>query len=287
MYIYMNGEFMLQNEAKISPFDHGFLYGLGVFETFRIYDGHPFLLDDHFQRLKVSLKELNIHPSLKKNELSIILENLLKINNLRNAYIRLNVSAGIAPIGLQTEAYTDPNVIIFIKPINEPMSLTKNAVFLNTVRNSPEGNERLKSHHYLNNILGKREVPTLDTEGIFLTKEGYIAEGIVSNIFWVKNGQVFTPSIRTGILNGITRRLIISLLRKKGIPCHEGYYFANDVLNADEVFITNSIQEVVSISMVNDHKYFPENKITQLLQGLYVYYKNQRLWSIEEIKERD
>jgi 4-amino-4-deoxychorismate lyase len=286
MYIYINGEFILETEAKISPFDHGFLYGLGVFETFRIYDGHPFLLDDHFQRLAVSLKELNIRFDLNKNELLAIIARLLKINELKDAYIRLNVSAGVAPIGLQTEAYTAPNLIVFIKPLNGPLLRTKNAAFLTTVRNTPEGRERLKSHHYLNSIFGKREIPDIDTEGIFLTAEGYVAEGVVSNIFWVKNGQVYTPSIKTGILNGITRQFIIALLKKNGIPCHQGYYFAEEVLEADEVFITNSIQEVVSISMVNGHRYSPENKVTQSLQIWYDNFKAQQIKSIEELGER-
>ncbi|MFN7253002.1 MAG: aminodeoxychorismate lyase [Anaerobacillus sp.] len=285
MYIYMNGEFVLQKDARISPFDHGFLYGLGVFETFRTYDGHPFLLDDHFQRLACSVKELNIILPLDKNDLLKIIEQLLKINKLRDAYIRFNVSAGEAPIGLQTEVYNNPNVIAFIKPIIGQMLHAKKAIFLNTVRNTPEGTIRLKSHHYLNNILGKREVPDQDTEGIFLTKDGFVAEGVVSNVFWVKNGHVYTPSVKTGILNGITRKFVIELLKKNDIPCHEGFYKAEEVLEADEVFITNSIQEIVSITMVNGFEY-SSSEITQLLQEFYDDYKTKRLCGIKEIEER-
>ncbi|MCT8136394.1 aminodeoxychorismate lyase [Anaerobacillus sp. CMMVII] len=285
MYIYLNGEYVLQAEAKISPFDHGFLYGLGVFETFRIYDGHPFLLDDHFQRLARSLRELNISLSLTKAELLEIIEKLLEKNKLQDAYIRFNVSAGEAPIGLQTEPYKAPNVIIFMKPIGR-LDKIKKAAILNTVRNTPEGRERLKSHHYLNNVLGKREVPDLDTEGIFLTSEGFVAEGIVSNIFWVKKGEVYTPSVKTGILNGITRRFILQLLKKYNIPCHEGCYDATQLAEADEVFITNSIQEVVGITTLDEHRYPSERKMTQFLQRTYEECKKQRLYAIKELEER-
>lgn len=287
MYIYINGEYVLEAEAKISPFDHGFLYGLGVFETFRIYDGHPFLLDDHFLRLAHSLKQLNIYLPFSKKELVIILSELLhKNNHLKNAYIRLNVSAGNAPIGLQTEMYEHPNVIIFVKPILAPFSKEKKAVILQTARNTPEGPERLKSHHYLNNVLGKREVPSVDTEGIFLTKDGFIAEGVVSNIFWVKSGKVYTSSIETGILNGITRQFIFKMLKKHKISYVEGVYPLEEMLSADEVFISNSIQEIVRITKINDHLMTEQSTITSFLQRMYNHYTNERLWSGNEIEER-
>ncbi|OIJ20498.1 4-amino-4-deoxychorismate lyase [Anaerobacillus alkalidiazotrophicus] len=282
MYIYFNGEYVSQEKVRISPFDHGFLYGLGVFETFRIYNGHPFLLDDHFRRLERSVKELNIIFDLKKEDLREIVNHLLTINDLEDAYVRFNVSAGEAPVGLRTEAYNSPNIIAFIKPIYGKLVRTKQAVLLNTPRNTPEGKERLKSHHYLNNIVGKREVPNGDQEGIFLTIDGYVAEGIVSNVFWVKNGQVFTPSVNTGILNGITRQFIIQILKDNKMPCREGYYMAHELLEADEVFVTNSIQEVVAISMVDKHEYTKDKKVTTLLQDLYQKHIYQRLWSIEE-----
>lgn len=283
MYIYVNGDFVLQEEAKISPFDHGFLYGLGVFETFRIYGGHPFLLDDHFQRLEQSVEQLNIILNITKQQLKEILDELLTLNKLKDAYVRFNVSAGEAPVGLQTNAYTEPTIIIFMKPMNGPIVRTKKASVLTTRRNTPEGAERLKSHHYLNNIIGKRELTSADHEGIFLTSDGYVAEGIVSNIFWVKDGQVYTPSVTTGILNGITRQFVIALLEKHKIPCHEDWYWVASLFEADEVFITNSIQEVVAISMINEHSYEQENKVTTYLQTIYREYMNIQLSSIQSL----
>ena len=169
MYVYLNGQFVKKEEVTISPFDHGFLYGLGVFETFRIYKGHPFLLVDHLERLNAGMKMLNIDAAFTKKEVLNILNGLLAKNGYSHAYIRFNVSAGNGEIGLQTESYTEPNIIVFSKPLSPPETMTeKKAILLEINRNSPEGAERLKSHHYLNNVLAKREIGSAtDSEGIF------------------------------------------------------------------------------------------------------------------------
>lgn len=120
MLIYVNGQYVKSSEARISPYDHGYLYGLGVFETFRIYNGHPFLLDDHYDRLIDALDTLQIKWTMTKDEVLLILKNLLIKNKLENAYVRFNVSAGIDEIGLQTEMYEEPSVIVFIKPLAAP-----------------------------------------------------------------------------------------------------------------------------------------------------------------------
>lgn len=249
MFIYMNGEIVGKEEAAISPFDHGFLYGMGLFETFRVYDGHPFLLDDHLERLNNSLEVLNMKATYSRDEILRALHPLLAKNHLTDAYVRLNVSAGIGEIGLRTEPYLHPNLIIFAKPLSPSMSgQEKRAVILKINRNTPEGLERLKSHHYLNNILAKREIGDRhDCEGIFLTKEGFLAEGIVSNLFWLKENVLYTPAIATGILNGVTRKLIINLAHSNGMIVEEGFYRVDEAKKADEVFVTNSIQEIVPI----------------------------------------
>lgn len=249
MLIYVNGTYVEDTEAKISPYDHGYLYGLGVFETFRIYNGHPFLLDDHYERLMDALAALQIEWDMKKGDMLTILKELLLRNELKHAYIRFNVSAGIDEIGLQTGVYKNPSVIVFIKPLTPPdIVVEKEGVILKQVRNTPEGNFRLKSHHYLNNILGKREIGNAtNREGIFFTKEGYVAEGIVSNIFFVKEGALYTPSLHTGILNGITRAFIIKVAQMLNIKVKEGLFTKEELLTAEEVFVTNSIQEIVPL----------------------------------------
>ncbi|WP_246946058.1 aminodeoxychorismate lyase [Bacillus pinisoli] len=272
MYIYINGRIIKEEEAQISIFDHGFMYGLGLFETFRVYQGHSFLFFDHMSRLRKSLNELDIKWDLTNEELLQIVQELLAQNKLQDAYIRLNVSAGPSSLGLPMEAYTSPTTIIYIKPIPKMVS-EKEGVFLETIRNTPEGKYRLKSHHYLNNILGKKEIGQAPTkEGIFFTKEGNLAEGIVSNLFWVKDGVVYTPHIDTGILNGITRQFVLRLLDKNGIRYEEGFYKKEQIMNSDEVFVTNSIQEITPLTFI-DGQPFLKNTMTKQLQRLYQHYK--------------
>jgi 4-amino-4-deoxychorismate lyase len=285
MYIYVNGDIVRKEDAVISPFDHGYMYGLGLFETFRIYNGHPFLLDDHLERLNAGLRALLIAKQFTRGEVKVILEQLLEVNKLTNAYVRWNVSAGIGELGLNTEPYENPTVICYMKPIEgAAASIEKEAVILNTRRNTPEGDHRLKSHHYLNCILGKMEIgkdPRL--EGIFLTKDNYVAEGIVSNIFWVKEETIYTPSVQTGILNGITRQFVITLAKKIGFEVVEGLFTKMDLLSSDEVFITNSIQEIVPIRQI-DGTQFPgkEGAISQIFMNKYAEYRHV-LWSRNEL----
>lgn len=285
MYIYINGKFVKKEEAVISPFDHGFLYGIGLFETFRIYGGHPFLLDDHLERLNLGLRELEIEANFNREVTNLILQQLLEMNQLSNAYIRFNVSAGIGEVGLQTEPYCQPNVIIFSKPLPPSGELIeKRAVLLNLKRNSPEGKERLKSHHFMNNLLAKKEMGNaMDQEGIFLSPDGYVAEGIVSNIFWKKGNSLYTPSISTGILNGITRQFILKLAKAMKLDIHEGFFLPEQVEQADEVFVTNSIQEIVPLLDVWGNPKPGKNGI--FVQTLYHYYRefSLTLWTRNEI----
>ncbi|MEH7886633.1 aminodeoxychorismate lyase [Bacillus sp. JJ1609] len=281
MYVYINGQFAKKEEVMISPFDHGFLYGLGVFETFRIYNGHPFLLDDHLERLNAGMKMLNIEAAFTREEVLKILNELLAKNGYSHAYIRFNVSAGNGEIGLQTESYTQPNVIVFSKPLPAPEVMAeKKAILLEINRNTPEGGERLKSHHYLNNVLAKRETGnTPDMEGVFLTKEGFLSEGIVSNVFWYKDGILFTPAVETGILNGITRRFVIALAREAGLTVREGFYKKEEAEAADEMFLTNSIQEIVPVTSFSGTDY--PGKEGRIVKTLYKHYEAHRetLWS--------
>lgn len=281
MYVYINGQFAKKEEVTISPFDHGFLYGLGVFETFRVYNGHPFLLDDHLDRLNAGMKMLNIEAAFTRGEVLRILNELLAKNGYSHAYIRFNVSAGNGEIGLQTDSYSQPNVIVFSKPLPAPEVMAeKKAILLEINRNTPEGTERLKSHHYLNNVLAKREIASAtDSEGIFLTKEGFLSEGIVSNIFWYRDGILYTPDIETGILNGITRRFVIAMAREAGLDVREGFYNQEEAESADEMFLTNSIQEIVPVTSFSG-VYYP-GKEGQIVKTLYRHYEAHRetLWS--------
>lgn len=272
MYIFVNGQFMEKEDARISPFDHGYLYGLGVFETLRTYRGVPFLLDEHLQRLNAGLKEMGINKAFEEREVLEIIDKLSELNQLQDSYIRLNVSAGAGEIGLQTEMYTEPTVILFQKelPPLDPLR-EKEAVLLKIRRNTPETDVRLKSHHFFNNMAAKRELG-IDPgkEGIFLSADGHLAEGITSNLFWVKDGRLFTPAIETGILNGITRQFILRLADQQNIQAEEGLYKVSTLLEADEIFFTNSIQEIVPVISFKE-KVLPGKKgvFVQKLYGLY------------------
>ncbi|MFD3448331.1 aminodeoxychorismate lyase [Microbacteriaceae bacterium 4G12] len=277
MLIYVNGAFVDEKEAVISPYDHGYLYGLGVFETFRVYNGHPFLFRDHYERLTTALSYLNIQWTLTKKDVLAIVDELLKRNSIQNARIRLNVSAGIGEVGLQTKSYGTPSCIMFIHPLPDDIEIVeKVGAILKQCRNTPEGDFRLKSHHYLNNILGKREIgDTPHKEGIFLTKDGYVAEGIVSNLFFVANGVLCTPSLETGILNGITRSFILRLANTLGIPTKEGLFTKEELLKSDEVFVTNSIQEIVPLRSVDSVAFVgKEGTVTCKLLDAYGAYRH-------------
>ncbi|OMP68078.1 aminodeoxychorismate lyase [Domibacillus epiphyticus] len=254
MYTYVNGTIIRNEEVRISPFDHGFLYGIGVFETFRTYDGKLFLLDEHIDRLNNSLRKLNIVFEFTREEVKQIIALLEEANGWKNAYIRLNVSAGEGNIGLQTKPYTQPNIIAFQKSLGPAASLAvKRGKWLETPRNSPEGGSRFKSHHYLNNVFGKREAgDDPGVEGLFLTESGYVAEGVVSNIFWMKKNTLYTPSVETGILDGVTRRFVMKIAGESGVNVEEGLYVPEVVESADEVFVTNSIQEIVPLSEIGN-----------------------------------
>ncbi|MFK3939503.1 aminodeoxychorismate lyase [Alkalihalobacillus sp. NPDC078783] len=280
MFVYLNGKYVDESMATVSLFDHGFLYGLGLFETFRLYNGHPFLLDDHFQRMGDGLEQIGIDWTIPKDRAIEILQELARINKIEDAYVRWNVSAGDEGLGLYTGRYLEPTVAVMMKPLPS-LDRSKAMTMLKLPRNTPEGDYRLKSHHYLNNVLAKKELGSmLNTEGIFLTQEGWIAEGITSNIFWVKGDTVYTPSLDTGILDGITRQYVKALLNKKGISLTEGLYPQEVLLKADAVFLTNSIQEIVKVESC-DGTSFKDHPILDTLQQMYKRESTWR-WSIAE-----
>jgi 4-amino-4-deoxychorismate lyase len=285
MYLYLNGEIVHASEAVISPFDHGYLYGLGVFETFRTYEGHPFLLKDHLKRLSHGLKELNIAADLDEEKIRNAITILLAKNGLKDAYCRFNISGGVGEIGLQTTPYEDATVILFQKELPPSLPLKeKEGVLLQLRRNTPETGERLKSHHYLNNMAAKREIGAAPhQEGIFLTKEGYLCEGITSNLFWVKDGELYTPGVEAGLLNGITRQFILALADRMQMQVRVGLFGQERLLEADEVFFTNSVQEIIPVNRI-DSMCFPgrNGEYTGLLHERYSKYTGH-LNSIEEL----
>jgi 4-amino-4-deoxychorismate lyase len=285
LYLYLNGEMISSEQATISIFDHGYLYGVGLFETFRTYNGHPFLLENHLDRLAQGCQQVGM---IWEREVECVKEQiaaLLQKNQLEDGYFRLNVSAGSQPIGLPSQPYTDLTEALFVKAL-PPRAAQKRLSTVKTKRNTPEGPYRLKSHHYLNNILAKQEAP-LDAEGVFLTAEGKVAEGIVSNLFFIRQGELFTPSLSTGILNGITRECVLHLAKKLDLQVHQGEYDLAFAQEAEEVFVTNSIQEIMPVIQWDGQTYDQptEASVTYRLKQQYDRYK-ERIHRIDEMNDQ-
>ncbi|MEC4568910.1 aminotransferase class IV [Paenibacillus sp. CMAA1739] len=261
-YIGVNGVLTEAAKAVIHVSDHGFLYGMGLFETFRAYKGAPFLLDRHLHRLKEGCRMLGIPFQPDEEQLTKHIQHLMAANRLDEAYIRYTVSAGEEALGLPSGDYTRPNHILFAKPLPSTNTQTGQSSapsalqLLRTPRNTPEGEVRLKSLHYMNNIFAKRELQQYveavryKAEGMMLTANGFLAEGIVSNLFFVRNNTLYTPDLSTGILPGITREFILELAHLRGIPCEQGLYRWDELKQADEIFMTNSIQEIRPVDLL-------------------------------------
>ncbi|MGO4185169.1 aminodeoxychorismate lyase [Paenibacillus sp. TAF43_2] len=260
MKVGLNGSVMDASEAVISVYDHGFLYGIGLFETFRTYEGKPYLLDRHMKRLCSGCDQLGIQYTPNMEELRCSVNELLVANELKDGYIRLTVSAGEAELGLPTGDYEQPNVLMLVKalpPVNDAVHMRGRELrLLQTRRNTPEGEVRFKSLHYMNNIIAKRELlasgAAPGAEGLMLSREGWLAEGIVSNLFFAKDNVVYTPELATGILPGITRERVLELAGSAGYETEEGLYSLEKLQTADEIWLTNSIQELVPVTLLSE-----------------------------------
>lgn len=256
-YIGLNNKAVDAKDAVVSALDHGFLYGMGLFETFRTYGGQPFLLQKHLDRMAEGCRQLGIPFAPDVQELQEWIRLVMDRNELSDAYIRYTVTAGEDILGLPAGDYKQPNQLLYIKALPAvPESLYsegKELQLLHHRRNTPEGNVRLKSLHYMNNILAKRELSgypaaSRGAEGLMLTAAGDLAEGIVSNIFFVSGTRLYTPDIATGILPGITREMVMELAAAASLLPEQGFYRWEQLEAADEVFLTNSVQEIVPVT---------------------------------------
>lgn len=251
LQVYIDGKWSPKSEAKISVFDHGLLYGDGVFEGIRSYDCLIFKLREHLDRLYESAHTIMLDVPYSKEEMTEAVVRTLQSNRLSNAYIRLVVTRGVGDLGLDPKKCKKPTVIIITdKIILYPDELYRNGleiITVPTVRNLPEAlNPQLKSLNYLNNILAKIEATNAGyQEAIMLNFQGYIAECTGDNIFIGKQGVISTPPTYLGALKGITRSAIIDLSRQNKIPVGERILTRHDLFNADEVFLTGTAAEVI------------------------------------------
>lgn len=257
LIIYLDGKYVQEQEAKISVFDHGLLYGDGVFEGIRAYHGRVFRLQPHIDRLYDSARSINLDPGLSKKEMTEVVLETCRRNNLKDAYIRLVVTRGVGDLGLDPRKCPKATVFCIAAAIElYPAELYQQGldiVTLGTRRNSPDAlDPRIKSLNYLNNVLAKIEAIRAGApEGLFLNKEGYVAEATGENIFIIKNGQLFTPPSHAGILEGITRNAIMELAAGAGMPVFEKVFTRHDVYAADECFLTGTAAEAIPVVRID------------------------------------
>jgi branched-chain amino acid aminotransferase len=258
LLVYIDGKFYPKPEAKISVYDHGLLYGDGVFEGIRAYNGVVFKLKEHIDRLYRSAHTIMLKIPLTKNEMTKAVLETLKKNNLKNAYVRLVVTRGIGDLGLDPRKCPKPTVIIIAEPtiqLHAPEAKEKGiTTAIAWVKRDPVDatSHEIKSLNYLNSVLGKIEANIAGVdEAICLDKRGFVCEGVGENIFIVKNGEIFTPPISSGALHGITRDVVMKLAEKLGYNVTERDITPNELFNADEVFLTGTAAEVKPVREIN------------------------------------
>lgn len=257
LLVYINGEYYPKSQAKISVYDHGLLYGDGIFEGIRAYNGVVFKLREHIDRLYRSAKVIMLDIPLTKGEMINAVLETLRRNNLRDAYIRLVVTRGVGDLGLDPRKCSNPTVIIITDVIKLHATEAKEKgikALIVWVKRDPVDatSHEVKSLNYLNSILGKIEANIAGfDEAICLDRNGYVCEGVAENIFIVQNGVIATPPTSTGALKGITRDLIIKLARQLGYQVVERNITPSDLFTADEVFFTGTAAEVVPVVEIN------------------------------------
>ena len=261
--IYISGQYYAKEDAKISVFDHGLLYGDGVFEGLRAYSGNIFRLEEHLKRLYESALAIMLTIPMAPTELGQAIKDTLLRNKISDGYVRVVITRGAGSLGIDPEKTANPQVIVIADHIQlYPKELYENGmeiVTASTIRNHPAAlNPRIKSLNYLNNILAKLEGKRAGClEALMLNHRGEVAECTADNIFVVRRGQLFTPPIDAGILEGITRNAVIELAQLAGIAVHEVTMTRHDVYVADEVFLTGSGAEIIPVIKVDSRPIGP------------------------------
>lgn len=278
LQIYIDGRLVDQQDAKVSVFDHGLLYGDGLFEGIRAYNSRVFRLPQHLDRLYNGAKALRLTIPLSKEEMTEALLQTLRANELTDAYIRMVVTRGVGDLGLDPRKCPKPSVIIITASIAlYPEEFYENGLRLitcSTRRNDPVALDAgIKSLNYLNNIFAKIETTEAGVpEGIMLSTDGYVSECTGDNIFLVADGRLITPPLHVGNLAGITREAVIELAREQGIETSEELFRTKEVYSADECFLTGTAAEVVP-AVVVDGRLIGDGKpgpVTKTLREAFV-----------------
>lgn len=258
-WIYLNDRFVREEQAVVSVFDHGFLYGDGVYETIRSYGEKIFMRDQHLARLRRSADAIGLripdcdwpsllHESMERNAVG---------NDRADAYIRITISRGTGDIGLDPALCASPTLVIITRPLKPPPTeryrTGVSLIVAKTRRNLPAAlDPQIKATNFLNNIQAKREAIAAGAfDSVLLNWEGHVTECTVSNLFFVQSGRLCTPALSCGILDGITRGILLSLARGAGLRVDEGRFTAETLAAADECFLSNTTMEVMPATQLN------------------------------------
>jgi len=258
VWIYLNDAFVQRDKAVVSVFDHGFLYGDGVYETLRAYSGRIFMLSQHLARLQRSGNLIGLDIPIPEKDWPALLNEAIRRNGLTDAYLRITVSRGEGAIGLDPSLCRRPTVVIMAMPFQPyPSNLFREGVKLTLAhvrRNLATAlSPQIKSLNFLNNILAKQEALQVGAfDALMLNVEGHLTECTTSNLFFVRTGRLCTPSVACGILDGITREVVLLLAREQGIPAEEGVYEVEALRQAEECFLTNTSMEIMPACQIND-----------------------------------
>lgn len=261
MWVFLNDRFVRKEQALVSVFDHGFLYGDGVYETIRSYGARIFMRDQHLSRLYRSAEAIGLDVPLPRNDWPALLHEAMTRNNVgherADAYLRITISRGDGDIGLDPALCTRPTVVIMTKELTpSPESQYRTGVALTiarTKRNLPEAlSPHIKATNFLNNILAKREAIAAGVfDSILLNWRDELTECTVSNLFFVNGKTLCTPALECGILDGITRQIVLLLAAEAGLERQEGRYTADGLAHANECFLTNTSMEIMPVTRIS------------------------------------
>lgn len=275
MLIYFNGQTVSVGECLVSPLDHSFLYGHGLFETMRAYNGRIFRLNEHLKRMEAAASYLQWPPLPEPAELTEAITSVLVQNQLKDASVRLTLSRGTGTPRPDPGSCGRPAVTVFASPLPPPLPPEGWRIATVTLRrNLSSPLVKIKSANYLDNILAKTAAKALGAqEALLLNTDEFVAEGSMSNIFFVTSGRLVTPDENSGILPGITRRTVIELAQAAGIPLEIRKVKPEELAGADEIFLTSSVMEVIPVTMLDaqfiGNKPAAPGEVTVLLQKLY------------------
>jgi len=285
MWIYLDNRFVKESDALVSVFDHGFLYGDGIYETVRSYGSRIFMQDQHLARLRRSAVAIGL--KIPDRDWPTLLRESMERNEVGNertdAYIRITISRGSGDIGLDPALCPHPTIVIITKPLKPPSAEQYqegvSLIVAKTRRNLPSAlDPQIKATNFLNNILAKREALAVGAfDSVLLNWESHLTECTVSNLFFVRANRLCTPALSCGILDGITRGIILTLARQEQIPIEEGKFTNKDLSHADECFLSNTTMEVMPATIL-DGRPIGAGKpgpLTQKLLRLFVAHRTR------------